>query len=83
MSEIFTHTCSCGEVYTDNDPDVYFCPACINKRKKIADEVNRKMVNRISSREENGFEAISKLGRTMPSQGGGLATFFKASDLGI
>lgn len=79
----YNHKCSCGNTYSDDDPEVYFCPTCISKRKQIAEEIDKKMAGRISSREGNGFEALSKMGRTTPSQSGGLATFFKASDLGI
>lgn len=83
MSKQFNHKCSCGKIYTDNDPDVYFCPSCVEQRKKVAEEVNKKLAGKLSSREGKGFEALTKIGRTMPSQSGGLATFFKASDLGI
>ena len=79
----YSHKCSCGQTYSDDDPEVYYCPTCIAKRKQIAEEIDKKMASRVSSRESVGFEALSKLGRTMPSQSGGLATFFKASDLGI
>lgn len=84
MSKEFKHKCSCGKVYTDNDPEVYFCPDCVAQRKKIAEEVDRQLSNKISSREDKGFETLcATVGKTMPSQTGGLATFFKASDLGI
>lgn len=80
----FNHKCQCGNTYTDNDPETYYCPTCIVQRKKIAEEIDRKLVGKKSSREEKGFETLcSTLGRTMPSQTGGLATFFNASDLGI
>ena len=85
MQKEYSHKCpSCGNTYTDNDPDVYFCPTCVAQRKRIAEEVDKKLAGKVSSREEKGFETLcTSLGRTMPSQSGGLATFFKASDLGI
>lgn len=79
----YSHKCTCGSLYVDNDPDTYFCPACVLQRKKIAEEVDKKLAGKVSSREGKGFEELAKIGRTMPSQAGGLATFFKASDLGI
>lgn len=75
----YTHQCQCGETYTDNDPDLYFCPACVEQRKKIAEEVDKKLVNVKSSRGGDGFnDLVKKLGM---NQGGRI--YFKASDLGI
>ena len=84
MLKQFTHKCPCGETYTDNDPELYFCPSCVAQRKQVAEEVNKKLAGKPSSREGKGFETmVAQIGRTMPSDRGGLATFFKASDLGI
>ena len=44
----FTHTCECGQVYTDNDPELYFCPLCIVKRKHIAAEIDKKFASKTS-----------------------------------
>lgn len=38
----YTHTCPCGAEYQDDDPDVYFCEACIAERKRIAAEIDAK-----------------------------------------
>lgn len=80
---MFSHTCSCGKIYTDDDPDLYFCPDCVAQRKIIAEQVDKKLAGRVS-KEDKSFNALcEKFGRTVPSDRGGLATFFKASDLGI
>ena len=47
----YTHQCSCGQSYTDNDPDLYFCSACIEVRKSIAKEIDKKMAGRVSNRQ--------------------------------
>lgn len=83
MMAKFNHKCSCGVVYSDDDPDVYFCPSCIEQRKKIASIVDAKLVGKVSKRQANGFEAICEMGLTKPSANGGLATFLRASDLGL
>ena len=46
----YQHTCPCGEIYEDDDPDIYFCPVCIKKRKHIAQEVDRKLAGHVSKR---------------------------------
>jgi len=39
---MYTHTCRCGAQYEDEDPEPYFCPACVLKRKSIAAEIDAK-----------------------------------------
>jgi hypothetical protein len=81
--EIYNHKCSCGKDYTDDDPDLYFCPICIKSRKQIAEEVNKKMINRVNKRASGGFASIVAMGQTEPSSNGGTITFIKAGDLGL
>lgn len=82
--ETYTHKCSCGESYTDNDPDVYFCPSCVEQRKIVARQVDSKMINiRLRPRAKTDLELMEEKGKTMPSARGGFATFIKASDLGL
>jgi len=46
----FTHKCQCGVEYTDNDPDPYFCPECVEKRKAIARSVDAKIASNPKTR---------------------------------
>jgi len=81
---MYNHKCSCGQTYTDDDPEVYFCSTCVEQRKQIAEEVNKKLAGRVNNSVDKSFDALcNKFGRTVPSDRGGLATFFRASDLGI
>lgn len=74
---MFTHKCSCGKEYKDEDPEVYFCSECIAERKKIAEEVDKKMANRPKRQEKSDLQAYDELilrNRT---------PFVRAVDLGI
>jgi len=79
----YTHTCSCGKVYTDNDPDLYFCPACVAQRKLVAEQVNRNIGSRPKKDRKTDLQIALTRGRTINSASGGQATFVKAGDLGI
>lgn len=80
---MYNHKCRCGKTYSDDDPEVYFCPDCVVQRKKIAEEVNKRLAGK-APKADTSFNALcNKFGKTVPSDRGGLATFFKASDLGI
>lgn len=50
MSEIYQHTCACGNKYQDDDPDLYICEKCVEKRKSIAAKVDQKIAQRPSER---------------------------------
>jgi len=74
----YTHTCSCGEKYTDNDPEVYFCLACVKMRKAVALEVDKKMAQRPKKVQMSNYQILQAKGQSK-----GEATFVKARDLGI
>lgn len=42
-----THNCiKCGQPYSDNDVDAYYCLICIEAKKAIAEEVDAKIALR-------------------------------------
>ena len=44
MTETFKHKCikpSCSNTYEDNDPDPYYCSACIEVKKAIAEKIDK------------------------------------------
>ena len=74
--KIYKHQCSCGQKYEDNDPNIYLCPACIEKRKEIAKEVDAKMANRPKKQVKSLFtekDFVGNRGRK----------FFSAKELGL
>lgn len=53
MSEVYKHICpTCSTPYEDNDPDIYFCPSCVESRKIVAKQVDMKLASRVSKRPE-------------------------------
>lgn len=54
---MYQHACRCGQIYTDDDPDLYKCPACVEKGKLIAQEVDRKIGSTIVPRPMSALEA--------------------------
>lgn len=70
----YTHTCSCGEQYTSDDVDPYFCPTCVDNRKRIAAEVDAKVGERL-----RGKKVMSSMERydSLPKIRG----FISAADL--
>lgn len=40
---VYSHKCPCGAIYTDNDPDIYFCPSCLEQRKAMYAEIDKRL----------------------------------------
>ena len=76
-SKLYTHKCSCGKEYQDDDPEVYFCDICIKKRKHIAAQVDAQMASRPRVESRSALKEFEAQGKTMNSNNGGLATFVK------
>jgi hypothetical protein len=77
MEDKFTHTCiKCSVQYEDNDVDAYLCEKCINVKKMIASEIDRKYDTKgqVASSGFQIYEALRK-------QNG--SNFVRAGDLGI
>jgi len=71
----------CRTPYETNDPDPYLCDPCLKERKALAEEIDKKMAGR-SIEPVNNFQIMERtIGKTIPSSGGGQATFFRLSDL--
>lgn len=52
----YSHPCiKCGTVYTDRDPDAYYCPDCQAINKEIAEQINQKL------KRSNRKEVVSPL----------------------
>lgn len=84
MANTYNHICECGKKYKDTDPDPYFCPSCVEERKKIAAQVDKQIASKPSKRKiATDFQIALEKGKTIPSANGGNATFVRASDLGI
>lgn len=50
------HTCiKCAAIYTDDEPDAYYCPACQRQNKAIADSIDKKLAKK-GSRKGPSFE---------------------------
>lgn len=81
--QTFTHVCSCGKSYTDNDPDLYFCPECVETRKQIALEVDKKLASRPKTKSLSNYQIALQKGKTVNSANGGQSTFVRAEDLGL
>lgn len=84
MKETFTHKCiKCGEQYSSDEPDPYYCIACNEQRLVIAKEVEAKLARKgpveKTPSDLEMFDAIAK------QKGGvrGGATFVNVKDLGI
>lgn len=76
--QTYSHVCSCGEKYEDNDPDVYFCSKCVEQRKAIAKLIDAKVASRPKKEAVSNYKIAVERGQ---SRGGVL--FVRASDLGI
>ena len=77
---MYTHTCSCGKNYEDDDPEVYFCPVCIKKRKQIAAEIDKRLGIGPRKHQRSALQAFESQGKNMVSNTSntqGMATFIK------
>lgn len=80
----FTHLCSCGASYTDEDFDPYFCPTCVEQRKAVAKQIDAQFANKPKEEKPmTDLQIALEKGKTMPSASGGHSVFVKAADLGI
>ena len=67
----------CGKFYDSNDPDPYFCEECQERNKRLAAEIDSKIVRTPPPPTiEDMIGALSK----KDSQG---RTFIRAKDLGV
>ena len=79
----YTHTCltpSCGATYNDIDPEPYFCPVCIKKRKQVAAEIDKRLGTGPRKHERSALQAFEAQGKNMVSNTSntqGMATFIK------
>lgn len=45
----YTHKCiksSCDAVYTDTDPDAYYCQACLGEKQAVAKQIDKQFAGR-------------------------------------
>ena len=70
MSKLFNHTCikpECSEKYQDSDPDGYYCPSCVEAKKAIAKQIDKKFAGRETKpKEYDEIERWKKEGGFMP-----------------
>lgn len=58
----YSHNClSCKTSYKDTDPDPYYCSLCVEKRKKIAQQIDAKLVNRVTQHVESDLQRYDRL----------------------
>ena len=53
----------CNTSYEDSEPDNYYCSACLNERKAIAAEIDKKMSSRSRVRVKTELELYDSLVR--------------------
>lgn len=57
------HKCvKCGAPYEDNEPDDYYCAACVLQKKAIAAEVDKKLAGRVKREVKSTFTANDFVG---------------------
>lgn len=84
----YPHVCikpGCGNKYSDNDPDAYYCPPCKEVNVALAKEIDAKGIGKSSERPPTDLQIAETMGKTINSSSphGGKSTFVRASDLGI
>jgi len=51
------HSCiKCSKSYQDDDVDAYYCPECIEAKKLLAIEIDRKMKDRPSTKPASALQ---------------------------
>ena len=70
----------CKELYEDTEPDAYYCPVCIKKRKQVAAEIDKRLGTGPRKHERSALQAFEAQGKNMVSNTSntqGMATFIK------
>lgn len=61
MSE-YPHKClKCNADYKDDDPEPYYCEICIQERKTIAKEIDKKIMPTLSYKQSSSLQAFDAL----------------------
>lgn len=64
------HQCvKCKITYQDSDPEAYYCGSCLKEKHRIASEVDKKMLGRVSERTESGFAEYDRLQKEAQARG--------------
>ena len=74
----YTHSCiKCKTKYQSDDSDAYLCESCNEERKRIAEEVDKKMAGRTPRNVKSDLQVYYE---TIEKNGG---KFVNIKDLGI
>lgn len=79
----YPHVCSCGNSYSDEDVDAYFCPSCVEQRKAVAKQIDAQFAGKTPATIVTDLQIALEKGKVIPSARGGQSIFIRASDLGI
>ena len=61
----YTHSCiKCRSQYKDNDVDDFYCPVCNDEKKKIAEEVDKKLVTKIRKTPKSDLQLYDEARRS-------------------
>lgn len=53
MAKTYQHNCikpACGTLYSDTDPEAYYCHLCQKKAKEIAEKIDKQLKGKASKR---------------------------------
>lgn len=61
----YTHSCiKCHSQYKDTDVDDFYCPVCNDEKKKIAAEVDKKLVTKIRKTPKSDLQLYDEARRS-------------------
>lgn len=53
----YSHICKCGKAYTDDDPEVYKCPSCVEEHKALARKIDEERAKQPKERQMSDLQA--------------------------
>jgi len=72
----------CNNVYTSEEDDAYYCESCLEQKKKIAEEVDKKMAGRVSTQVKSDLQLYDEALQASGASKGGIRVV-NAKDLGL
>ena len=62
MTESFEHNCiKCSVKYQDDDEDAYYCPACLEEKKAIAEKLDKELGSTVGQQPQSDLTRFNEL----------------------
>lgn len=79
---MYSHICikpGCNNSYEDDDPDRYYCPSCVEEKKKIAAKIDATIGAQPREHQPSDLELFDAQAKILQKPDGSTAAFIRAT----